>query len=248
MIRLLLLLLFIYPLPLVAQSSGDDEAALAAIRKLENLLRSETNISTYRMRVVTPDWQREMRMESWDDRQRDSFFIRILEPKKDRDTTFLKAAGNLWMYMPKLERDIRIPPSMMLSSWMGSDFTNDDLVKSSSVVDDYVHKLIAEDRDSITIESRPIPEAAVVWDKLVHRIGRDGMPIRADYYDAKGKLLRVMRFEAVRSIGGRTIPTRWIIEPTDKPGHRTVMEIEQVKFDAPIPAATFERANLRRRQ
>ena len=227
----------------------DDSEALAAIEKLEQLLRSDTNQARYAMRVETPALQRDIRMDSWDDRPNNSFFIRILSPKKDRGTTFLKVGPNLWMYIPKLERDIRIPPSMMLSSWMGSDFSNDDLVKSSSIVEDYTHRIIERTDGMLVVESLPKPDAPVVWGKkLIHRLKVDGMPVAAEYFDEHGKLIRRMAFEAVENMGGRRIPTRWVMQPADKPGNKTIMVIESIAFDIPIPAGTFERANLKRRQ
>jgi outer membrane lipoprotein-sorting protein len=233
---------------LSAQSVAIDMQAVEVMKKLQRLLRSETNIARYTMHVITPDWERTMRLEAWDDLPGKRFFIRILSPKKDRDTTFLKVGPNLWMYIPKLERDIRIPPSMMLSSWMGSDFTNDDLVKFSSVVEDYHHRIVRQEGDVLIVESIPKPDAAVVWGKLVHYIQLDGLPLLEEFYDEDGNKVRVMHFEEPKEMGGRRIPSRWVMEPLNKPGHRTVMEIEQIQFDAPIPPSVFERANLRRRR
>jgi len=241
---LLMVLLCMAPASLLA-SGIDDIEALNTMQQLQRLLRSDTNSARYRMQVITPEWQRSMRLDSWDDRPGKRFFIRILSPKKDKGTAFLKAGANLWMYLPKLERDIRIPPSMMLSSWMGSDFTNDDLVKSSSVVEDYRHRIIARDGDILVIESQPRPEAPVVWGKLIHRIRADGLPLSEEFYDEDGNKVRVMHFEAPREMGGRRIPSRWVMEPLDKPGHRTIMTIEAIKFDVPIAPSIFTRSNLR---
>ncbi len=235
-----------------AVSADPDEAAVELVRKVQELLRSDTNIAVYRMEVVRPEWRRAMRLKSWDDRPGKRFFIHILSPVKDRDTTFLKVGGNLWIYLPKLERDIRMPPSMMLTSWMGSDFTNDDLVKSSSVVDDYEHRILSRQgrgKDQVTtIESLPLPDAPVVWGKLIHRVRADGMPLDELFFDERGREVRKLSFEAVKELDGRRIPTRWVLQPTGKPGHSTVLEIEDIAFDAAIPEATFERANLSRRR
>lgn len=220
--------------------------ALATIKRLQELLRADTNTARYRMMVVTPEWRRSLTLESWDDRPGKRFFIHILEPEKDKDTTFLKVGANLWMYLPKLERDIRIPPSMMLSSWMGSDFTNDDLVKSSSVVEDYTHRILHRDANGVVIESLPRAEAAVVWGKLVHRVSSDGMPEWEEFYDEHGKLVRRLLFEQPHWMDGRRIPTRWVMLPLTKPGHQTIMEIERIRFDVPIDPGVFERANLAR--
>jgi len=136
-------------LPLcTAAAPMQDVTATDLVSKVQDRLRSQTSYARYTMRIETAEWQRTVRLDAWDDRRHKRFFIRILAPRKDKDTTWLKDGGNLWMYLPKLERDIRIPPSMMLSNWMGSDFTNDDLVKMESVVEDYHHRLLS-DRDGV---------------------------------------------------------------------------------------------------
>ncbi len=232
--------------PLLAEESSSNEARETMVR-LQELLRSDTNTARYTMTVRTPDWERSITMDSWDDRPGKRFFIRVIDPVKDRDTTYLKLGPNLWMYLPKLERDIRIPPSMMLSSWMGSDFTNDDLVKAASVVDDYHHSLIRNVDGTVTIESTPKPDAPVVWGKLVHVIRDDGIPLAEDFYDEHGNKKRSMKFENVKEIGGRTIPTRWVMLPQDNPDKQTILQVEAIEFDPKIGDAVFTRANLKKR-
>jgi len=223
-----------------------DDDARALMLRLQKLLRSDTSIATYAMRVETPEWSRTIRFRAWDDRPGKRFFIRIFYPKRDEGTAWLKLGGSLWMYMPRLERDIRIPPSMMLSSWMGSDFTNDDLVKSASVVDDYRHRIISQDASRIVIESLPKPDAPVVWGKLVHVLRPDGIPVSEAFYDEHGRKRRLLRFEDVRMLGGRRIPARWVMQPLDQPGKRTVLQLERIEFDVPIPDRVFTRAHLKR--
>ncbi len=225
--------------------AGGGREATQLMTRVQDLLRSRTSIATYTMRVITPEWQRSVRFDAWDDRPGKRFFIRILAPKKDAGTTWLKLGGNLWMYMPKLERDIRIPPSMMLSSWMGSDFTNDDLVKEASVVNDYTHRIIARTEHTVTIESLPKPDAPVVWGKLVHVIGNDDIPLSEAFYDEHGRKRRELKFEDVRRMGGRRIPARWVMSPLDSPGKQTILQIERIAFDPVISDATFTRANLK---
>jgi len=245
-ILILLLLVLMTPLQAVSEDATSGEARETMIR-LQKLLRSDTNFARYTMTVKTPDWTRSITMDSWDDRPGKRFFIRIIEPKKDRNTTYLKLGPNLWMYLPKLERDIRIPPSMMLSSWMGSDFTNDDLVKAASVVDDYHHQITASDGKSVTIESIPKEDAPVVWGKLVHVIRSDGIPLAEEFYDEHGKKRRSLKFENIREVGGRTIPTRWVMQPLDNPDKETALQIDSIEFDPPISDSVFTRANLKRR-
>ncbi len=228
-----------------AQDSQIAIAAADLVQNVQNRMRSDTSIARYTMRIETADWQREVRLDAWDDRSKKRFFIRILAPRKDKNTTWLKGGDNLWMYLPKLERDIRIPPSMMLSNWMGSDFTNDDLVKMESVVKDYSHKLLADADGVYTVESTPKPDAPVVWGKIVRRMTHDAMPLSEDYYDEHGKHIRHLAFDLVKHMGGRDIPSRWIMQPMATPDKRTVMVLERISFDTPIPDRTFSRANLR---
>jgi len=235
-------------LALAGSSQGpvSDTEAFEIMSHLEELLRSDTNIASYSMRVETPDWQRTISFDSWDDRSGRRMFLRINSPKKDKDTAYLKIGGSLWMYLPKLERKIRIPPSMMLTSWLGSSFTYDDLVKVASVVDDYTHTIAFKDQETFTIESTPKPDAPVIWGKLIHVISRDGMPLSEDFYDEAGQIRRSLTFEDVREIGGRRIPTRWVMRPLDGSGKQTILQLEAVQFDPEIASSVFTQANMQR--
>jgi len=216
------------------------------VQQVQDRLRSASSVTRYHMHVQTADWQRDVRLDAWDDRANKRFFIRILAPKKDKDTTWLKKGGNLWMYLPKLERDIRIPPSMMLSNWMGSDFSNDDLVKMESVVEDYTHRILAEENGVFTVESIPRPNAPVVWGKIIRRISKNTLPLSEDYYDEHGRHIRQLLFDRVRLMGGREIPTRWLMRVDARPDKHTVMVLERVTFDAEIGDSVFTRRNMRR--
>jgi len=237
----LALALFSLPVP----ANAADQQARRLVQQVQDRLRSDSSIARYTMRIETAQWQREVRFDTWDDRSQKRFFIRVLAPRKDKNTTWLKDGDNLWMYLPKLERDIRIPPSMMLSNWMGSDFTNDDLVKMESVVEDYQHRIVTDQDGIYTIESIPKPDAPVVWGRIIRRISHDAMPLSEDYYDEHGNHIRRLSFDQVQEMGGREIPTRWRVEPLATPDKRTVMLLERITFDASIPERTFSRANLR---
>jgi len=250
----LLLITLLSVLPLSAQAADDQGeqvqtaqqvTARDLVRRLQDRLRSDSSITRYNMRIETADWQREVEMDAWDDRAKKRFFIRILAPKKDKNTTWLKNGGNLWMYLPKLERDIRIPPSMMLSNWMGSDFTNDDLVKMESVVEDYTHRVLSEQDGVYVVESIPRPDAPVVWGKIVRLIRHDAMPLSEDYFDEHGAHIRHLAFDRIQMMGGREIPTRWIMQADDSPDKRTIMILEKVTFDAVIEENIFTRRNMR---
>lgn len=253
-----------------ATPTPDAEAAAAELAGLEpppagldarNLaeralraLRSDTTYMSARMIVTSPRLtsDRVVAFESWDDLPGKRSLIRIQSPSKDRGTGFLKLTPNLWMYVPRVERTVRIPPSMMLQSWMGSDFTNDDLVNESSELDDYEHALLGVDRrlgetGAHVLEYRPLERAAVVWGRIVAWLdAKTGTPLRQDFYDEDGERVRTMVFEDLRAQGGRHVPHRWQLTPLDKPGHRTVIEIDEFRFDVDIDEEIFTTRNLKK--
>jgi len=243
LLRSLSLLLFL-SLPCISIAADLD--ARNIIQKVQDLMRSNTSTARYNMQIQTVDWQRTIRFDAWDERVEKRFFIRVLAPRKEKDTAWLKSDKNLWMYLPKLERDIRIPASMMLSSWMGSDFTNDDLVKMDSVVADYDHNIIKKDTHSVTIESTAKPDAPVVWGKIIHVVSNTGIPLSDDYYDEHGAHIRHLAFSEVELMDGRRIPTLWVMQPLKSVGKRTLLKLEKATFDKPIQTSIFTRANLRR--
>ncbi|MDQ6954068.1 MAG: outer membrane lipoprotein-sorting protein [Mariprofundaceae bacterium] len=244
---LVTLLLLCLPQLSFAEQEKSPMNAKNIIQKVQKLMRSNTSTARYTMQIQTPDWQRSIRFDAWDDRLSKRFFIRVLAPRKEKDTAWLKADKNLWMYLPKLERDIRIPASMMLSSWMGSDFTNDDLVKMDSVVEDYHHRILSIDAYSVIIESIAKPDAPVVWGKIIHTVAKNGTPLSDDYYDEHGKHIRHLGFSEVENMDGRRIPTRWVMSALQKQDHRTVLKLEKATFDREIPNTVFTRGNLRQR-
>jgi len=229
-------------LPALAQES--DPEALALLREGENALRSGSSIAVYRMELTRPEWSRTMRFRSHDDRQHDRFRMEMLSPRKTRGTLFLKQGDQLSMYLPKLRREIRISPVMIQDPWMGSDFNNQDLLEAGSVIEAYTHHIVAREGTGeaqiITIESVPKAEAAVVWDKLVQQVRSNGLPVQVDYVNCEAQVIRRMRFEDVKTLGGRRLPSRWVMTPMDKPGQRTEIVLEEIEFDVPIPPSLFQ--------
>ncbi len=234
---------------------GVDPLELA--REAEKAMRSDTTHMKARMIVRSPrlSSERVVAFESWDDLPGKRSLIRISEPSKDKGTGFLKQHPNLWMYVPRVERTVRIPPSMMMQSWMGSDFTNDDLVNESSDVEDYVHTMLGVDPKAgkngdvraYVIEYKPKEETAVVWGKIVGWVDIEtSSPIRQDFYDEDGVAIRTLLFEDVRKQGQRYVPHRWQLTPLDKEGHRTVIELELIEFDVELDDAIFTTRNLKR--
>ena len=218
--------------------------------KVEKLLWGDTVQGDYEMTITTPRWQRTLGLKVWMNRPKRSF-VRIMSPAKEAGIGSLRIGAEMWNYLPNVERVIKIPPSMMLQPWMGSDFTNDDLVKESSILDDYTHKVLAvatpEGDSVLQIEATPKPEAAVVWGRIVYSVRRsDNMPLKQEFFSEPGELVRVMTFTDVRSVGGRTLPARWEMRPVAKPGHVTVVVLKDAVFNQPVSEEVFTQRHLQK--
>lgn len=223
---------------------------LSVIQAVEEKLRGETVQGRYEITIERSRYNRTMVIDSWDDVKNDSAFIRIVAPKKDAGTTFLKIKNNLWQYIPSIGKEIKIEGSLMQDSWMGSDLSNDDLVNSTSIVDDYEHKFITgSSSENYRIEMKPKPTAAIVWNRVVYEVRKnDLMPMRVEFYDHKDRLSRVILYDDFRSVSGKTIPMKLTVQSikNDRVTSSTIMKYLRVVFDRPIPASVFSRANLRR--
>ncbi|MCI5132049.1 MAG: outer membrane lipoprotein-sorting protein, partial [Candidatus Electrothrix sp. EH2] len=119
-----------------ADNADNAGTAKEIIKKVEDNLNGKTAEMKITMTVKTKRAERTMKMQSWSV-GKDKSFIKILYPGKDKGITFLKMDNSMWQYVPRIEKTIKIPASMMLQSWMGSDFSNDDLVRESSISEDY---------------------------------------------------------------------------------------------------------------
>lgn len=241
---LLVLAVLISQWPVVAADPTGQEL----IAHVERTMWGKTNQGVAEMMVITPRWQRKLDLRFWMERP-DRTFIRIMAPPKEAGIGSLRIKAEMWNFLPSIERVIKIPPSMMLQPWMGSDMTNDDLVKSSSVVEDYTHTLKGTEQIEgvpvYQVESIPKPEAAVVWGKLIYYIRvSDRLPLILEFWDERGEKVKVMRYSDIRPVGGRTIPTRWEMQPLDKPRNRTVFVIRDIKFDTAVDTQIFSLKNL----
>ncbi len=238
----------------ISFSQTASEKSLSAkelIEKTESNLRGKNNYGIYTMTVHTPNWERSLSLEAWDDRINSRAFIKITSPPKDKDTLFLRIGYNLWMFLPALERVIKIPPSMMLQPWMGSDFNNDDLVKESSLIHDYTHKIIGKDKvdnqEALLIELLPKPEAPVVWGKILYWLNPvELIPIKEQFFDEKGKLVKELKLSDVKTMDGRKIPTLYEMTPVGKQGHKTLLIIKNIRFNQKFDESLFSMRNLRK--
>lgn len=236
----ILILLSFYVCPALAEDS--DPAAVELLNKSESLMRSSATVAEYQVDIIRPDWQRTMTFRSHDDMLNNRFRMEILSPRKTKGTVFLKVNNTLSMYLPKLERQINISPAMMQDPWMGSDFNNQDLLETDSLIGDYIHHIINRegegDQAIITIESTPTPTAKVTWKKLLQRIRADGMPLEFEYRCEK-RANRRMVFDQFKLMDGRMIPTRWIMTPQDSEGKQTIITLTSIDFDASFDASLF---------
>ena len=217
------------------------------VRDVEQQYHGTSSHALTTMQVRTANWERTLEMEAWS-LERDYFLVRILEPAKERGVATLKRDREVWNYLPKVDRTIKVPPSMMGGSWMGSHITNDDLVKASHVEEDYTFRLLEEGADYWLIEGLPRPEAAVVWGKIVYRLRKQPrVPEQIDYYDEEQQRVREIRFDEVRKISDRTVPLRLTVTPLDKPGEQTVLHYRDLTFGVPLDQGYFNLRSLQHR-
>ncbi len=216
---------------------------------VDRLLRGESSSGRIAMEIETENWSRRLQLEVWS-RGRDYSIIRVLSPRSEAGTATLMVEDQVWNYLPRADRTIKIPPSLMMGAWMGSHFTNDDLVKESQLIEDYDIFLGYEgDRDGVEVwefHLTPKPEAAVVWDRIEYQVRKsDMMPTWALYFDEDGEVARTMTFSEYEMMGGRLVPAVMSIVPTDKPGESTTVIYEDVDFDVELPDDFFSLRNLR---
>lgn len=231
-------------------SAQDVPDATDIVRKADQHLRGRSSRAEVSMKIVRPDWSREMGLKLWA-KGNDRALILITSPVRDRGTTFLLRGNEVWSYRPDIDRAIKLPPSMMSQSWMGTDFTNDDLVKESSIVEDYHHQIVGDTtlggRPAWEIELVPKPEAAVVWGQIHLWVGQEQyLELLAKYYDEDGELINVMEMSQIKELGGRLLPTRLVMRPVDEEGHETIMEYQALEFDIEIEDSFFSLQNMKR--
>lgn len=232
--------------------TADSTKARDIVKRSDDLMRGNSNQGIYTMTVHTPDWQRRLKLHVYS-LGRDKIFIRILEPAKEAGIGTLRIGNEMWNYLPSVERIIKIPPSLMMESWMGSDFANDDLVKESSLVHDYTHKILAEEKvdgwEAYKIRLLPKPNAAVIWGKVIRWIRKkDDVPLREEYYSDRGELIKVLTFSDIGPVSDRVIPRTWTMRSVKKKDHYTVIKLKDVTYDQPIDKNIFSMMYLKRAQ
>jgi len=214
------------------------QTAKEIVQKADEKFRGTTSLTELTIKTVRPNWTRSMDVKVWMKGNNYSMIL-IQSPAKDRGVVFLKRKKEVWNWIPTLERNIKLPPSMMSQSWMGTDFTNDDLVKESSIVNDYVHSIIGDttinNRVCYIIQMIPNPNAAVVWGKLIVCIDKkDFLELHTQFFNEDGMLITIMKYFDVKMMDNRWIPTRFEMIPMDKKNQKTEMIYKSIKYNRPI--------------
>jgi hypothetical protein len=228
------------------------ETPAEIVDRVDRLLRGESSRGTVSMRIVTEHWTRSLDMSIWS-LGTDHALIRILSPQKDAGLATLKAGNEIWNYLPRVDRTIKVPTSMMGASWMGSHFTNDDLVKEHRLIDDYDIEIAFEGaRDGSEVwefDLTPKAEAAVIWDRIVYLVRKaDMMPVWARFYDERDALIRTITWSDYKTMGGRLVPALMTIEPADKPDESTAVLYVELEFDVDVERTFFSLRTLRSRE
>ena len=218
------------------------------VKEIDELYRSDSSYARLEMEIVTPHWERTLKMHAWTEGM-EKTFIRITAPPKEEGVATLRIGNEMWNYLPKTNKVIKVPPSMMMSSWMGSDFTNDDLVKEFTFLEDYNYtETTVDDGEEklLYIRFTPKPDLPIVWGKVIAAVRKkDSIPVWEKYYDEKEKLMRVLRFKEIESFDGRELPSVMELVPQNKEGHKTVIRYIELDFNPQISGDIFSLRNLR---
>ncbi len=241
---------------LLAPACASELTILQIVDRSNKALRGDSSHARLTMTIVTPAWTRSLEVEGWN-WGRQFAFIRIHSPAKDKGNITLRRRNEMWLWLQKVERVIKIPPTMMHSSWQGSDFTYEDIVKADSIVKDYEHELLEktqeEGRTVYKILARPKPDAPVVWGKVIvwaavfgEGEAAEAVPLKEEDYSERGELIRTLTLSGIKRMGGRLVPARLECVPAKKPGKKTVVEYNSLDFDIPIGDDFFSLSRLQK--
>jgi len=232
--------------------TANAQDAKEIVRKADEKARGNSSRGELTMKIVRPSWTREMSLKIWS-KGTDLALVLVTAPARDKGTASLKRKKEIWNWQPSIDRVIKLPPSMMMQSWMGSDFTNDDLVKESSIVNDYTQKIIKDStidgRPCWKIELTPKPDAPVVWGKVYTWIDKkDYIEMRNEFYDEDGQLVNTMLSSGIKLMGGKMLASHMEMIPADKTkaGNKTILDYQLLVFDEPYGDDFFSEQNLKK--
>ncbi|MCD4795166.1 MAG: outer membrane lipoprotein-sorting protein [Bacteroidales bacterium] len=231
-------------------NSAFSQNAMEIVKKADEKFRGKSGYSEMTMTIVRPKWSRTVSFKSCN-KGLDYSMTLVTDPAKEKGQTFLKRKNEMWSWNPKIRRLIKLPPSMMSQGWMGSDFSNDDLLKESSIVVDYTHKIVGTEtyagKTCYKIQLIPKEDAAVVWGKLVKWITKDGyLQLKTEYYDEDGYLIKTEKASKIKMMSGREIPTYFELIPEEEPGNKTIVVMDKVVYDINVSENFFSQQNMKK--
>ncbi len=248
LIAYFLLSLALAPASAFAQNADSPSDASAIVKRAVDYYRGEASVSRMDMIIHRPEWERTVTIKAWTRGQKDSLF-HITAPPKDKGNGTLKKGREMWTFNPKVNRVIKLPPSMMSQSWMGSDFSNDDLAKSDAIVDDYEHSLESvQSSDGLkvfVIKSVPKPAAPVVWGMQKLHVREDNVLLKQEFFDEEMQPVKAMTGSEIQTMGGKLFPKRWRMQKTDADEEYTELVYHELEFLDGLPESLFTIASLK---
>lgn len=215
------------------------------IQAVEEHLRGRTAQALFTMKIQRPEYTRVLKIRSWSIAAED-VLVEILEPTKELGISSLRTKDQMWNYLPKTDQVLRVPNSLMLQPWMGSDFTNEDLMKTNSIVEHYTHRITRRTPEETVIECVPHRDAPVVWGKVIYTLKTEGhLLTKKQFYDENKSLVRTLHFSDFKRMDDRLIPTSILVRKTESPKEYTLIKYEKVLYDRSVPRRIFNRDDLR---
>lgn len=241
--------LFVFIIGLAISLTALSQDPREIIRRMEDNMRGTSSYTEMTMETVRPRYTREISMKSWSLGD-DYALIYVTAPARDKGTAFLKRGNEIWNYVPNIDRTVKMPPSMMSQSWMGSDFSNDDLVRGVSTVDDYTHRLLRSEtvdgHESYVIELVPKPETPVVYERVIQWVTKQHyLPVKVENYDEFGDLVSTINFRDIKRLGGREIPAVVEMIPEGRSGHKTILTTHAADYGISLTQSFFSQQNMR---
>ena len=243
----LLITIFLFAsLALSVTASAQDPREI--LRRMEDNMRGDASYTELTMTTVRPRFTREISMKSWSLGD-DYALIMITAPARDQGTAFLKRGREIWNFVPSIDRTVKMPPSMRSQSWMGSDFSNDDLVRGTSTIDDFSHRLLRSEamngHDCWVLELKPKPDVPVVYDKVIYWVSKQYyLPVKVENYDEYGDLANTINFRDIKHMGGREFPTVMEVIPATRADQKTILTTTKADFGISLTPAYFTLQNL----
>lgn len=239
-------------LSILTFSSFTQESAYDIVKKMDEKVKGKTTQADITVKIKRPKWEREISMKLWT-KGTDYSMIYVTAPIKEKGNAFLKRNKEVWNYVPGIEKIIKLPPSMMSQSWMGTDFTNDDLVKHASILQDYTHTISGETtlsgRVCHKITLMPKSGSAVVWNKILMYIDKkDYIQMRAEYYNEENELVNILNGSEIKMLGGKMLASKIEMVSTEKKGYSTTLIYNSLAFDREIPEAFFTPGKMKNLQ